>query len=73
MSVVSNLLPCRNQHYIISFVDSCDLMIDMIADYENEMYAEYISEMRASMNRYYVDLQKYLLIFVPSNIMKMAF
>ena len=31
-------------------------MIDMIADYENEMYAEYISEMRASMNRYYVTI-----------------
>lgn len=37
---------------IINFLDSCDSMLDAIADYENEMRAEYESEMRASMNWY---------------------
>ena len=37
---------------IINFLDSCDSMLDAIADYENEMRAEYESEMRASMDWY---------------------
>ncbi len=37
---------------IINFLDSCDSMLDELADYENEMRAEYESEMRASMDWY---------------------
>ena len=37
---------------IINFLDSCDSMLDELADYENEMCAEYESEMRASMDWY---------------------
>ncbi|MBO4865737.1 MAG: hypothetical protein J5582_04095 [Ruminococcus sp.] len=35
---------------IIKFLDSCDLMLDVIADYESEMRTEYESEMRANID-----------------------
>lgn len=35
---------------IINFLDGCDLMLDEIADFENEMRAEYESEMIANMD-----------------------
>lgn len=37
---------------IIKFLDGCGSMLGKIADYENDVYAEYVYEMRASMNRY---------------------
>jgi hypothetical protein len=37
---------------IINFLEGCDSMLDAIADYENEMKAEYESEMMANMDWY---------------------
>lgn len=37
---------------MINFLDGCDSMLDAIADYQNEMKAEYDSEIRADMDWY---------------------
>lgn len=37
---------------IINFLEGCNSMLDVIADYESEMKAEYESEMRANMDWY---------------------
>lgn len=37
---------------IINFLEGCNTMLDVIADYEREMEAEYESEMRANMDWY---------------------
>lgn len=37
---------------IINFLDGCDIMLDVIADYESEMRAEYESEMKENMDWY---------------------
>lgn len=37
---------------IINFLEGCNTMLDVIADYESEMEAEYESEMRANMDWY---------------------
>lgn len=35
---------------IINFLEGCDSMLDVIADYESEIKAEYEAEMRANMD-----------------------